>query len=384
MVAASASIVELISIIFEQRFVLGRAVGESSRNSDLVLLFRCKFRPNSAILQSFDSEVHPIRPEPLSRFSALRTQDPDELRQRLSGLFAVWSMELGPDARGSFKGRLNHRQMQNVGITFARYGSALAVSLSQAGVYLQGFPIRGSGEVVVDGSEGTISRNRGIVGGPGADMRIKYSPDFEHLILRFQPEKLTRTLSRLIGRPVDPPLRMAASMGIVQDPQRRLLEFVVRELGRSDTPLPSLVLAELEEALIVAFLTCNRHNYSHYLEGTAQAVAPWQVRRAEEYVEQNWDQPLTVEALALVTNSSVRSLFYSFKSSRGISPMAFVRRVRLRHANEMLKSAGSEKSVTSIAYACGFSNLGHFARYYNAAFGEHPSATLRTALLGNK
>ena len=63
--------------------------------------------------------------------------------------------------------------------------------------------------------------------------------------------------------------------------------------------------------------------------------------------------------------------------------MAFVRQVRLRHANEMLKSAGPETSVTSVAYACGFSNLGHFARYYNAAFGEHPSATLRFTMLRN-
>jgi transcriptional regulator GlxA family with amidase domain len=118
------------------------------------------------------------------------------------------------------------------------------------------------------------------------------------------------------------------------------------------------------------------------LEGSARAVAPWQVRRAENYIEQHWDQPVTVEALALVANASVRSLFYSFKKSRGLSPMAFVRQVRLHHANEMLKSAEPETSVTSVAFACGFSNLGHFARYYHAAFGEHPSATLRTAVLG--
>jgi transcriptional regulator GlxA family with amidase domain len=36
-------------------------------------------------------------------------------------------------------------------------------------------------------------------------------------------------------------------------------------------------------------------------------------------------------------------------------------------------------TVTSVAYACGFSNLGRFAKYYHAAFGEHPSATLKTA-----
>jgi transcriptional regulator GlxA family with amidase domain len=161
--------------------------------------------------------------------------------------------------------------------------------------------------------------------------------------------------------------------------QRRLLEFVVRELDHADAVLPPLVMAELEQALVVSYLTCNRHSYSRLLEETPKAVASWQVRRAAEYVEQNWDQPVTVEALALVANTSVRSLFYSFKKSRGVSPMTFVRQVRLRHAKEMLAGASPETTVTSIASACGFSNLGHFAKYYSAAFGEHPSATLRVA-----
>ncbi|MBR0696150.1 AraC family transcriptional regulator [Bradyrhizobium lablabi] len=323
-----------------------------------------------------------MRYEPLSRFPALHTRDVDELRQRLSGLFSVWSMDLGHGGQSTFEGRLNHRQLQDVGVTYARYGAALEVSLSHAGFYLQGFPVRGHGSFVVDGSEGDVSRDHGIVGGPGADMRIRYSSDFEHLIVRIGPQRLIRTLSGLLGRPVDPPLRMASSTGPVPEmaaAQRRLVEFVVGELDRTDAPLPTLVLAELEQALIVSYLNCNRHNYSHLLESAARPVAPWQVRLAEEYVEQNWDQPITVEALALVTGTSMRSLFCSFKKSRGMSPMTFVRQVRLQHAKEMLASARPETSVTSVACACGFSNMGHFAKYYYAAFGEQPSVTLKAA-----
>ena len=327
-----------------------------------------------------------MRYEPLSRHPALRTRDLGELRTRLADLFSVWSMDLGRGDTKTFEGCLNHRQMQDVGVTYALYGAAIAASLSQADFYLQGFPLKGAGSFVLDGAEGLVSRKRGIVSGPGADMRINYSGDFKHLILRIKPEKLTRTLSGLIGGPVDPPLKMASSLEPIPEKaaaQRRLLEFVVRELDRDDDPLPALVLAELEDALVVSYLTSNRHNYSHLLDSSAPAVAPSLVRRTEEYIEKNWNQPVTVDALALVANASVRSLFYSFKKSRGVSPMAFVRQVRLRHANEMLKSVGPETSVTSVAYACGFSNLGHFARYYSAAFGEHPSATLRSTLLRN-
>jgi AraC-like DNA-binding protein len=323
-----------------------------------------------------------MRYEPLSRFPALRTRDVDELRRRLSGLFSVWSMDLGRGGQRTFEGCLNHRQMHDVGVTYARYGSSLAVCLSHGDTYLQGFPVRGRGSVVNDGTKGEISPGCGIACGPNADMRIKYSSDFEHLILRIRPQKLVKTLSGLLGRPVDPQ-RMATnvrSIPAMAAAQRRLVEFVVRELNRDDAPLPDLVLAELEQALVVSYLNCNLHNYSHLLEeNPARSVAPWQVRLAEEYIEQNWDQPVTVEALAHVANASIRSLFFTFKKSRGISPMTFVRQVRLRHAQEMLVRASPETTVTSVAYACGFSNLGHFAKYYHAAFGEHPSATLKTA-----
>jgi len=142
--------------------------------------------------------------------------------------------------------------MQDVGVTYARYGSPLALCLSHGDTYLQGFPVRGQGAVVNDGTEGEVSPGHGTACGPNADMRIKYSSDFEHLILRIRPQKLVKTLSGLIGRPVDP-RRMATNVRpipAVAAAQLRLVEFVVRELDRTDDPLPALVLAELEQALI--------------------------------------------------------------------------------------------------------------------------------------
>lgn len=320
--------------------------------------------------------------EPLSRFPAVRTRDPDELRQRMAGLFSVRSMDFGRGKSRTFAGHLNHRQLGDVGLVYARYGSPLEAYLSHGGSYLQEFPLRGHGHYVLGGTQGDASRNRGIIVGPGTDVRLKYSADFEHLILRIEPQRLVRTLSRLIDRPIDPPLRMTASASPnpAAAAHHRLFEFVVRELDRTDAPLPELVLTELEQTLVLSFLSCNPHSYSHLLgDSPARCAAPWQARLAEQYIEQHWDQPMTIEALALATNASVRSLFYSIRKSRGVSPMVFLRQVRLRHAREMLVNAEPGASVTSVAYACGFSNLGHFARYYHAAFGEHPSASLKAA-----
>ena len=322
-----------------------------------------------------------VRKEPLSRFPAVQTADVDEFRERLAGLFSVRTVDLGRGAQRKFEGRLNHRAGQDISLSYARYGSPLSASISHGDFFVQGFPLRGSGSVVVNGSDGTVQRSQGITGGPGADLSLKYSSDFEHLILTIKPQALTRKLSGLIGRPVDPSLQMMTNVRPAAEAsaaQQRLLEFVAEELDRNGALLPPLVLAELEQALMVSYLCNNRHNYSHLLDGPPKAAAPREVRRVEEYIERNWDQPVTIEALALIANASVRSLFYSFKRSRGVSPMTFVRQVRIRRARAMLLSAEPATSVTSVALACGFTNLGHFARYYLAAYGERPSDTLRT------
>jgi AraC-like DNA-binding protein len=155
--------------------------------------------------------------------------------------------------------------------------------------------------------------------------------------------------------------------------------FLVDQLGGVDCTIPSLALAELEQSIMVSFLCGNRHNHSHLLDRTATRVAPWQVRRAEDYIEANWDQPITVEALAAATGASARSIFHVFKESRGYSPMAFLKQVRLRQARRMLMMPGPDASVTTVAIACGFSNLGHFAKDYDRMFGELPSVTRNRA-----
>ena len=59
--------------------------------------------------------------------------------------------------------------------------------------------------------------------------------------------------------------------------------------------------------------------------------------------------------------------------------MAFAKMVRLKHARQLLSAPDAETTVTSVAFVCGFGNLGHFARDYREAFGERPSTTLAKA-----
>ena len=66
-----------------------------------------------------------------------------------------------------------------------------------------------------------------------------------------------------------------------------------------------------------------------------------------------------------------------FQQFRGVSPMQYVRQLRLERARNALRAAPSDVRVAEIALDCGFAHLGRFAMVYKAMFGESPSETLR-------
>ena len=150
--------------------------------------------------------------------------------------------------------------------------------------------------------------------------------------------------------------------------------FLAKQLN-SDVSLPPLVLAEFEQALMVMFLYANRHNYSNLLQEDPADVALRQVRRTEDYIEANWNKQMSFEALAAEIGVSIRSLFRSFRKSRGYSPAEFLRQTRLRHAQWMLQRAEAGTKEADIARRCGFLDLDNFRRAYLKAFGERPSET---------
>jgi AraC-like DNA-binding protein len=319
--------------------------------------------------------------EPLRRFNVLRTRDPDELQDRLEPLYAISKLELPRTPQ--LDAVLNHRQLKNVAVSYGRYGASVRLTMSNTDFYTQGFGIRGYGEATTDGRLFKVTSGQGGAAGPGGAALLDYRAGFEHVFLKIPPEALNRKLAALLGHPPSRPFTLRGEYDkSALAAQFRCLCFVISELDRSQDGLPAILLAEFDQALIVAYLSANLSNYTDLLNAKCPTVAPWQVERAVGYIEANWDQPMTIEALASVTESSARSLFATFRKSRGCSPMAFVRHFRLLRAKEILSLAAPETSVSSVALKCGFQSPGHFAKKYSILFDELPSETLKRAKRG--
>ena len=138
----------------------------------------------------------------------------------------------------------------------------------------------------------------------------------------------------MTGAAIDEPLRMEPQLDMTLPVAKAFYQYIpvlVDTLSAAALPLPPWWVSQTEQLLMVMFLCSHRHNYSHLLDGNSPDAAPAQIRRVEEYIEANWQQPITLEDLAEVSGMSAFSLFRSFKTVRGYSPLEFVEQVRTRH-----------------------------------------------------
>jgi len=138
------------------------------------------------------------------------------------------------------------------------------------------------------------------------------------------------------------------------------------------------VLRDFERTLLTMLLAGVPHNKSEELADSPSRIAPYYVKRAEDYIRAAATGDITMEDIAKAACISERTLFYGFKRWRNTTPMAYVWDVRLALARKELKNARrTGGTVSQAAVNAGFTTFSHFAKIYKARYGETPSATLR-------
>lgn len=310
----------------------------------------------------------------------IRARDLDELRSAHLSIFGPLKFEVKRGSR--LDARIGVKPLQDCALYHASYGAPLIAGEDATDFLAQGLIIEGAGRSRIGAVEEMIAVDKmpfPVTG--GQDFSLEFGEGLQHMAFQMRPDAVLRKLAALTGRQPGSGLEVSLA-GKWDDPAPRLFRRQIALLleALAATPAtPTLLLQELEQSLIVTFLFCHSHNYSHLLEQETKSLAPWQVRRVEAFIEANWDQPLTIEEMAASVEASARSIFHWFSKARGYSPMDFLRMTRLRHAQKRLTEGRPDTTVTEVAFACGFGNLGHFSRTYAARFGELPSATLARA-----
>ena len=102
------------------------------------------------------------------------------------------------------------------------------------------------------------------------------------------------------------------------------------------------------------------------------------VEKVISYMEAHYRESITVRTLAVQLDLSTNYFGTYFKTHTGMTPVDYMRRIRLSHAARMLKS--TREKIKTIAHETGFRSPEYFTRVFRDAFGVTP-AQYRESLL---
>jgi hypothetical protein len=271
----------------------------------------------------------------LSNYPVLHSRDSKFVRDRLSADFGATRLDLGADLNG-FAARVNHLQIGGLGLSYCQYATEVSLEFGEASFVRQIFNISGSGRYEAGGYSGQITPGSSSSILPAqAPVKLDFRPGYRQLVLRIEEDALLRNLSALLGQDVgtlvfDETVDRRPAMEALR---RRIFHFAM-DFNERGAFFSDLAAAEVERMVIMKFLMCHRHNYTHLLLRNPLPSMPSTVRAVEEFIEANWDKPIDILTMTSVAKVSARSLFRQFKKDRGYSPADFAKRIRLNHARD--------------------------------------------------
>lgn len=203
----------------------------------------------------------------------------------------------------------------------------------------------------------------------GRDELVRYVRDTEQLDIEHWLGKRTiivndERLARDLGSRVNE-LLMACFAGevdlTVPSLRRALLDSVLELLGpvvAAQVAAPMPAFREVSRSLIV--------------------------KAARRYAVENIHEPLQVIDICRATGTSRRALQTSFQDVLGVSPLSYLRLVRLNGARQALLQPARGLQVKDVVARWGIWHFSRFSAEYRELFGELPSETLKRVGQGSE
>jgi AraC-like DNA-binding protein len=215
---------------------------------------------------------------------------------------------------------------------------------------------------------------------------ISYAGDGKHghVTLEFDVAVVQKTLSVLFEDATLRNIELSPQLDL-SSPAGKVLKALGEAVGAGmlDASIRSeKSMALLGESILRLLFLNFPHGLSDRLHLHQPDVTSRQIMRAVDFMRANMHQPLTLTEVAEATGISIRSLQYGFRRFRNVTPLAYLREIRLEAVLTELSSPLNMLSIKDVALKWGFTHMGHFAARYREAYGETPSETARLGRAG--
>lgn len=318
----------------------------------------------------------------LSGYQLFQSNDIEQTRKRVGEVFCPHDLKV-TGKNQKVDARMHHARIGAISLNRLQYGSDVAIDPGQLEDFvLVQMPLAGDAVVTCGNSTVDSNPNDATVITPKLPLTMRWSGACDQLLVRIPRDLLDRHCVQHLGYELRQPIKFELGMNLAEGGGKdwlRLIAFLIDELEQHDNTFlgSPLVSAQMVEIMVTRLLLCQPNNYRDVLMRPAPPIAPYCVKRVEEYIAAHADQPITIIELANYADVSTRALYSGFRNFRNTSPMAYLKSIRLQRAHEDLLSASHGEKVTTIAMRWGLTHLGNFSADYKRRFGEQPSDTLR-------
>ena len=142
-----------------------------------------------------------------------------------------------------------------------------------------------------------------------------------------------------------------------------LLQKIEKEYEKDDYLTPE----SLKSYMSLLFVTLARSKNTIGLGETKNPI----ISKAVSYIKFNFNSDISLSDVAKAHFISPEHLSRTFKKEMGVGFSDFVTMVRLQNAENMLKSQ-NDKSISEIAYSCGFNDSNYFSNVFKQKIGLSP------------
>jgi len=300
-----------------------------------------------------------------------------------------WSQDYTQLSKGTFSGALNSATFQGVQIFHEKMNRAVdQIAFAPTDAYVIGLPTTIDGDAtwglmpVKANSVITLDKNTELVFRTSNQSEITAAvisaQRLEDYASQVEWVDLRKIMSNV--RPVE-----TLSSDITMRFQTSLtdgMHYISKFCDSADAQqiwrnLESDLMATCVQALLQANNSPSQ-NYDH-------RIHRYIVNRVRDLTLSNSGYPLSIEELCVSLRISRRTLNHAFIRVLGITPVAYMRNVRLHRIRAELQSAPHQvRYIASVAAKWGFWHMSLFSRYYRELFGETPIETLSRSRVGER
>ena len=328
-------------------------------------------------MQDVTALGEPSRKQPWTKteFGAVRFTDPELYQAAVRPA----QVEIVVTAKGDFDAALRGIQLPRLWLQRGRENLARVANATVRPDRLALFFLTGENQAPTRHSGRVLAFGEIVASASGSTHHLRTEGPCHWATFSIERDDLAAAGHAIVGRDLidpsithylRPPLPLVSRLLNLHRAAEQLAEGGAQIVAQPETA------RALEHALLHTMIMC--------LAESTPAKMGWGalrhsaiIARFEEFLAANSDQPLYIAEICAATGASERSLRKSCVEHLGMGPIRYLwlRRMHLAHRALVHGSPGTT-TVTRIATANGFWELGRFAVDYRMLFGESPSSSL--------